>query len=409
MEVISPFTPKDWRQLRLRDISKIGSGTTPPRSMSDKYFSLSGTSWLKTMDLNNAEITSTEEKLTDAAFEDCSIKVYEVNTIFVAMYGGFRQIGRTGIGKIPLTVNQAISAIEVCDVEVEPKYIQHWLNSRINGWRRFAASSRKDPNITRTDVLAFPIALPSRFEQIAICGMISHWSSAITICEKLLSAKKELRKGFMQQLLSGKKRLPEFVNKWQKIKLNKLIKSVHRPIAKPDSRYRVLGIRSHFKGTFEKYIDDPKTVAMEELYIAKENDLIVNITFAWEGAVAIVPKEHDGGLVSHRFPMYRVIEEKIDLDFLRYVVIQPRFKYLLGVISPGGAGRNRVLSKKDFLELEILLPEIDEQRKVGKILRTADKEIELLHQQLEAFKEQKKGLMQQLLTGKKRVKVQDVA
>ena len=83
-------------------------------------------------------------------------------------------------------------------------------------------------------------------------------------------------------------------------------------------------------------------------------------------------------------------------------------KYALDLISPGGAGRNRVMSKSDFIKLGFLLPEYNEQTAIAQLLQTADKEIQLLNTKMEKLKEQKKGLMQQLLTGKKRLKYGDV-
>ncbi len=146
---------------------------------------------------------------------------------------------------------------------------------------------------------------------------------------------------------------------------------------------------------------------MTELFEVKENDLIVNITFAWEGAIAIAGAGDEGALVSHRFPTY---EFKTDLtvpEFFRHVIVQKWFVEKLGLISPGGAGRNRVLSKKDFGKLEVLMPSVEEQRRIAAVLNACDKEIELLKQQLAALKRQKRGLMQKLLTGQIRVKVGD--
>lgn len=142
---------------------------------------------------------------------------------------------------------------------------------------------------------------------------------------------------------------------------------------------------------------------MEELYEVKEDDLIVNITFAWEQAIAIVSKEDDGGLVSHRFPTYIFKKEKAIPEFFRHFILQPRFKYLLELISPGGAGRNRVMSKKDFLKLEVKIPSVEEQKAIAEVLDTANLELKLYEEKLRLLQEQKKGLLQQLLTGKTRV------
>jgi type I restriction enzyme S subunit len=81
-----------------------------------------------------------------------------------------------------------------------------------------------------------------------------------------------------------------------------------------------------------------------------------------------------------------------------------RFTYLLGIVSPGGAGRNRVLSKSDFLELMVPLPPLDQQQRIGMILDDAENAISAEEKYLSALKRQKRGLMQKLLTGEWRVK-----
>ena len=130
----------------------------------------------------------------------------------------------------------------------------------------------------------------------------------------------------------------------------------------------------------------------------------INITFAWEGAVAIADIKDEGGLVSHRFPTYQC-RENVDVSFLRHWILLPIFRYNLGLLSPGGAGRNRVLNKKDLMKLKILLPNIYEQKQIGTLLNTTDNEVSTLNHQLQLIKTQKRGLMQKLLTGEIRVKV----
>ena len=189
---------------------------------------------------------------------------------------------------------------------------------------------------------------------------------------------------------------------WKKHFLGSFLIPISRSVSKPDKEFLGLGIRSHGKGTFLKPNSDPTKIDMKMLYQVKENDLIVNITFAWEGAIAIIkPKDH-GALVSHRFPTYKFETGLVIPEFFKYVIIQDRFKYLLRVISPGGAGRNRVLNKTDFLKLEVEIPPLPEQQKIARILGTWDRAIDLTERLIETKERQKKGLMQQLLTGKVR-------
>ncbi len=150
------------------------------------------------------------------------------------------------------------------------------------------------------------------------------------------------------------------------------------------------------KGTFQKPDFDPKSISMEKLFVVSENDLIVNITFAWEGAIAIVKFIDDGGLVSHRFPTYEFISEFLINDYFKYVIQTKRFKYTLDLISPGGAGRNRVMSKKEFVKIFWLFPSVHEQQKIANFLSTLDKKLEAVQKQINQTELFKKGLLQKM-------------
>ena len=97
--------------------------------------------------------------------------------------------------------------------------------------------------------------------------------------------------------------------------------------------------------------------------------------------------------------MYKPKKGVLDLDYLLYYFKTARGKHLLGLASPGGAGRNKTLGQSEFAKLKIPVPSIEEQKKIVAVLSEADREIELLQQQIDTLKEQKKGLMQKLLTG----------
>jgi type I restriction enzyme S subunit len=198
--------------------------------------------------------------------------------------------------------------------------------------------------------------------------------------------------------LTPKLRFPEFLNSgpWTEKPLYEAVSPVVREKQKPDVLYKGLGVRSHGKGTFTKENADPEKNAMECLYEVKPHDLVANITFAWEGAVAIVKPEDDGALVSHRFPTYVFNREVAIPEFFQYVISNKKFTYDLGVISPGGAGRNRVLNKNDFLKLRPPIPDVAEQKKIAECLSTLDELIGAESQKLDALKAHKKGLMQQL-------------
>ena len=262
------------------------------------------------------------------------------------------------------------------------------------------------PGLNRQHVLSLLIEVPPLPEQEKIAEILFNWDKTIEKTVRLIESKTKIKKTLMQQLLTGTLRFKEFVKiKFHKIELGEFLIPTPRPVPRPNSAYTALGIRSHGKGTFLKAVENPEAVMMDTLYEVKEDDLIVNITFAWEGAIAIVKKSDEGALVSHRFPTYTFNREIAIPEYFRHVIQTKRFVHELGLVSPGGAGRNRVMSKTDFLNIVVSIPSVDEQKKIAVVLNGIDKEIELLGKKLEYLKTQKKGLMQKLLTGKIRVKV----
>ena len=176
---------------------------------------------------------------------------------------------------------------------------------------------------------------------------------------------------------------------WKVGTLSDVLHCEQRSVPKPTEPYWRLGVRSWAKGTFHSFVDDPTTVDMEELFEVKENDLVVNITFAWEHAIAVASKEDEGLLVSHRFPTY-VFDHGNVPAYFKAVVSQKHFKDMLDTISPGGAGRNRVLDRKDFLRLPCYIPPVSEQLKIAEILLSCDRVIETEQKLIEELQRMKK-------------------
>ena len=108
-------------------------------------------------------------------------------------------------------------------------------------------------------------------------------------------------------------------------------------------------------------------------------------------------------IASHRFPMFRPDPGRLLAEYALLYLLSKKGSEALELASPGGAGRNRTLSQTAFLKNRIPLPSISEQRSVVSFVQVLDQEIDLLRKQLEALREQKKGLMQKLLTGQVRV------
>ena len=191
---------------------------------------------------------------------------------------------------------------------------------------------------------------------------------------------------------------------WDVYMLGDCLSRVERPVeVKPNELYTQIGIRSHGKGLFYKEPVTGAALGNKAVFWIEPDCFIVNIVFAWEQAIGKTTQSEVGMIGSHRFPMYRPVNDRVDIDYLISYFLTKRGTDILEAASPGGAGRNKTLGQDRFLKSKIVLPPIEEQQKIAAILTTQDKVIELKERRLAEKQRQKKYLMQQLLTGKKRL------
>lgn len=376
--------PEGWRNLKLGSVFSLSSGNSKPEN--------------------------TISILTD----ENVIPVYGGNGVLgytdkCQDVGEQLVIGRVGIncGNIyyingPYWITDNALYAREWKTEVIIKYICYHLSYLDLGKLK---SKTGQPLVSQKPIYDLPISLPPICEQKKVSQILSTWDRAIERVQRLIEAKQRQKAKLVSQLLSGRMRFPGFQDEWKQVRLGTFLHPKFRKVVKPAGAYLRLGIRSHGKGTFTSVVDDPETIALTHLFQTHIDDLIVNITFAWEGAIALVGPDGDGALVSHRFPTYVFDISKMLPEYFKHLMVTDRFFYELDLISPGGAGRNRVMNKGDFLKITVAVPDIEEQKKIAGVLGGMDEQISLLKKYLEKLKEQKKGLMQKLLTGEIRVKV----
>ena len=190
---------------------------------------------------------------------------------------------------------------------------------------------------------------------------------------------------------------------WEVARINSVLQRVRRKVdVVKTEKYQQIGIRSHAKGIFHKELVTGEELGNKSVFWIEEKCFIVNIVFAWEHAIAKTTKNERGMIASHRFPMYQPKDNKVDIDYILYFFKSKRGKYLLGLASPGGAGRNKTLGQGEFSELKIPIPPIEEQKKIVEILTTIDKSILKQQELIQVKEKQFKGLMQKLLSGEVR-------
>lgn len=389
-------------------MAKVASGSTPLRARHNDFFQHGTIPWVKTMDLTNGVITITDEKITQLAAKKC--KPYHPGTVLVAMYGGFNQIGRTGLLKIEAAVNQAISAIALDKNVAVPEYLLGYLNAKIGIWKNFAASSRKDPNITRKDVCNFPIILPPLPEQHRIVAVLETWDKATEKLERKIELKEKVKEGLSLRLLLGQfssiknrkfqnTRFFKIPTDWEVVR----IEDVAGQMSEKNKHNRVLPVLSCTKTAglvdslkfFKKQVFSKK---LDTYKIVHRNQFVYATNHIEEGSIGL-QNLYESGLVS---PMYTVFQsnEKILTTYLYPLLKTELFRCIFEASTSASVDRRGSLRWKTFKKIEIPLPPIEEQKFIADLLTKFDDEIAALKRKLHCVKKQKTYLLNHLITGR---------
>lgn len=203
-----------------------------------------------------------------------------------------------------------------------------------------------------------------------------------------------------------KLRFKEFTGEWEEKTFRDIVSLNLVPVEKPNTDYVRIGIRSHCKGTFHELVKIEDLLEADKMFLVPKDNLILNITFAWEHAIAITDENDEGKYVSGRFPTFAFKKNEVP-TFYESIIRSKRMKYELGVASPGGAGRNRVLNKELFLDIPVKTTGFEEQTRIAEFVKCIDKKIENQKLVAESLENQKKGLMQKIFSQELRFKDDD--
>ena len=191
-------------------------------------------------------------------------------------------------------------------------------------------------------------------------------------------------------------RFSSFADPFRIYTLKEVLQRISFPVTVDENKlYYQIGIRSHSKGIFYKEAEIGRQIGNKRIFWIEPNCLILNIVFAWEQAVAKTSEKEVGMVASHRFPMYKVLNNSLDyiVDFFK----TEKGKQLLQMASPGGAGRNKTLNQDFFLNSKIYLPSLNEQLKTSELIELIEDRIETQIKIINDLVLQKKCIISSLL------------
>lgn len=261
------------------------------------------------------------------------------------------------------------------------------------------------------------LAPTSKAEQQKIAKILFTWDKAIATTEKLIVTSLQQKKALMQQLLTGKKRFvnPDtgkvFEGNWEEhplqYVLGKIIDYRGQSVPKAQSGIPLITARNVRMGyldfSSQEYIDENQFSG----WMTRGTPQVGDILFTTEAPLGMACRYPTVGIfgVGQRTVTLRV-NSKLNSDFLLYYLLSAKGQLLIDLRSSGSTAKG--IKSSELKKVKIYYPkDSQEQQKIASVLTTADKEIELLQAKLTHLKDEKKALMQQLLTGKRRVKVDE--
>jgi type I restriction enzyme S subunit len=418
--------PDDWHIYSLHELANFGGGTTPPRAQYEKYYQCGVHPWVKTLDLNNSVISITDECVTDIALQETSLKLHDIGSVLVAMYGGFNQIGRTGLLNANAAINQALVAIIPKKGALDSEYLLHNLNFNVDYWKGIASSSRKDPNITSNDVKEFKLPVPTVEEQKAIATAVSDSDALIVSLEQLIAKKQAIKTATMQQLLTGRTRLPPFSKRsdgtpkgYKQSELGQIPEDWETSLLGGVADKIMVGIASAATHAYCKSgipmlrnqnIKPNRLDSNDLLFINKEYEVafknkrlkagdLLTARTGYPGTTCIIPDDFENAqsfttLITR--PTNKVNSKFLSIFMNSEIGVDFFDKNQIG----GGQKNINASTLRTFI---VAAPKLEEQTAIATIISDMDMEIVALEEKLAKTRDLKQGMMQQLLTGRIRL------
>lgn len=386
--------PNGWEVIKLGDVIKLSSGDTKPKDLSkepsdSKPYPVYGGNNI--MGYSGQKNSDTSIILIGRVGEYCGVTRYVDRCCWVTDNALFTR-------KVDSRVNIEYLAISLKSYDL----------SRLR-------NKGGQPLISQKPIYGLKLLLPPFHEQKKIAQILFAWDKAITVIEQLIDKSKQQKKSLMQQLLTAKRRLLDnngarFKEEWEECKLSKLFERVTTKnngqstnVVTISGQYGLIRQEEFFK----------KTVASETLdgyFLIKKGQFAYNKSYSNGypmGAIKRLNRYADG-VVTTLYICFAISDaNEAHSDYWEHYFASGLMNKALSQIAHEGGRAHGLLNVKpsDFFSLNVPVPGLDEQQKIATVLSIADQEVISLQQKLYALKQEKKALMQQLLTGKRRVKI----
>ena len=386
--------PKEWEVKRLGDYVDIISGESP--SLYD--LRTTGTyPYVKVEDMNNC----TKYQIESREYSNSQRNIVPKGSIIFPKRGAAILNNKVRIAYQDILMDSNMMAITPKTQGVDSEFLYYTI---IKEQLYKIADTSTIPQINNKHILPYRFCFPPIEQQKKICSVLQLWDTAIEKQSELIDKLKLRKRALMQQLLTGKKRLPGFNGEWKKRTYSNILIEVKRSLKWDENElYKLISVRRRSEGLFFRESLYGRDIATKNLRPAKTGDFLISKMQIVHGASGLVTNEFDDAKISGSY--ISLVSKDSNILDIRYYNLwsqMPIFYHQTFVSSFGVHIEKMTFDLDTFMSFGMPLPPIEEQHAIVSLIESVNKEIKLANEKLTNYQSQKRGLMQQLLTGKKR-------
>jgi type I restriction enzyme S subunit len=333
--------------------------------------------------------------------------------LVMALRGKIGSIAKINDNLVGANLTRGVALIALKD-DFNSDYIKQYISSNLAKSifeRRLNGSALQELSIGV--VRKTPVPLPSSYnEQRAIAKVLGAMDEAINANNQLIAQKELRKKWLMQNLLTGKKRLKGFSGEWREVKLREIFNRVTRKNKEGNTNVVTISAQRGFVRQKDFFKKEVASKVLDNYFLVKKGEFCYNKSYSKgypKGATKRL-NDFDKAVVTTLYICFGVKEvNKTSGDFFeQFFEANSLDRGLTKIAHEGGRAHGLLnVTPSDFFSIPIIIPQYEEQIAIAQILQSADRELELLRAKTDKLKEQKKGMMQVLLTGKKRLKLSE--
>ena len=401
--------PEDWKIRSIGDLASVSAGGTPSRKIPE-YWNGS-IPWITTSQIDFGMIAEAAQFITEDGLYSSATKLLPAGTLLMALYGQGKTRGKVGVLGFEATTNQACAAISIHG-NVSREFLLHFLISRYEAIRN-SSNSGSQENLNGQIVKDISIALPpTKAEQEAIAEALSDTDALIESLAQLITKKRHIKQGAMQELLTGKKRLPGFSIEWSSISLGELF-TFKNGLNKAKEFFGhgtpIVNYMDVFRDSkiYSSYLEGRVALNSQEMknFDVQKGDVLFTRTSETPEEIGMASVVVDNpiqtvfsGFVLRGRPKNDVLVDQ----FKAYCF---RSEFVRSQIISKASYTTRALTNGRILSAVMLpVPSHPEQTAIAAILSDMDAEITALETKLAKTRQLKQGMMRELLTGRIRLK-----